>query len=148
MRGEKETSQDISSALIQQAGRGGAPKKGAWKFNFFAYAAGLLFLLVAGVLFVVKGLPTIRDDSVVIQFSLAAPEAHSVALVGDFNEWDKMKTPLKKSAEGIWQISIRLKKGMVYTYNFVINGEEFVTDPTALINVDDGFGGESSLLKL
>ncbi|MBN1699297.1 MAG: isoamylase early set domain-containing protein [Spirochaetales bacterium] len=139
---------DIASALRGQRSSQNVRKSGVWKLHILAYAAGLLFLMTGGVLFIVSGLPTVDDNTVNMKFTLAAPEASSVALVGDFNGWDTAKTPLRKTGEGMWQIDVRLKKGRVYTYNYVIDGEEWITDPAALINVDDGFGGESSLLKL
>lgn len=84
-----------------------------------------------------------------VHFTLTAPDAHSVSLVGDFTEWDISKIRLQdKDNDGVWEASVRLKKNTVYLYNFVIDGEEWIVDPQSIISVDDGFGGESSLLKL
>ena len=84
---------------------------------------------------------------VLVTFSLAAPEAESVALVGDFNDWNPESSKMIRT-KGNWEIKVKLKKEQVYTYNYVINGQEWITDPNSLLNVDDGFGGESSILKL
>src|SRR5437763_5072829 len=70
-----------------------------------ALAAGLLFAVsvVGSVLYV---LPSSRrtpqpavaraaPSSPIVQFGFAAPHASSVALVGDFNNWDPKATPLR-----------------------------------------------------
>src|SRR5262245_20589560 len=35
------------------------------------------------------------------QFVLVAPQASSVALVGDFNDWDPARSPMR-TAQGVW----------------------------------------------
>ncbi len=88
------------------------------------------------------------SDRVTVRFVLTAPEANSVSLVGDFNNWQPTKLVLKDRKEGKWELTIKLKKGKVYTYNFLINGKQWIIDPNSYAVVDDGFGGKSSLLKL
>ncbi|MBN2441856.1 MAG: isoamylase early set domain-containing protein [Spirochaetales bacterium] len=122
-------------------------KNSAWKVPLSAYGAGFLFFIISGLLFVFTGIPGIEKDMILISFSLSEPEAESVALVADFNDWNPVASQMTK-INGIWEIKVKLKKGQVYTYNFVINGREWITDPYSLLNVDDGFGGKSSILKL
>lgn len=84
-----------------------------------------------------------------ISFELAAPEAEEVHLVGDFTDWESSKITLQDpDGDGVWEAEVKLKKGDVYSYNFVIDGEEWIPDPNSLTQVDDGFGGQSSLLSL
>lgn len=84
-----------------------------------------------------------------VRFELVAPEAQNVNLVGDFSEWDPHRLAMKDATgEGDWQITIRLKKGQVHTYNFLMNGRQWIADPNSLRQVDDGFGGKSSVLEL
>lgn len=90
-----------------------------------------------------------EDQVVEIHFSLSAPKADNVALVGDFTDWEISKINLKDPEnDGVWEVQIKLEKDNVYLYNFVIDGEEWVVDPDSMVQVDDGFGGESSVLKL
>ncbi len=88
-------------------------------------------------------------EEVLVRFELAAPEARKVNLVGDFNAWDPRGLAMKDATgEGDWQISIRLKKGRVYTYNFLMDGRRWIADPSSLRRVNDGFGGTSTVLEL
>lgn len=122
-------------------------KKSSWQVNIIAYGAGTLFLVVSVLFFIFTGIPGIRKDISLVPFTLAAPDAESVSLVGNFNNWDPDAGKMSK-VNGIWEIKLELKKGQVYTYNYIIDGVEWITDPNSLLNVDDGFGGESSILKL
>lgn len=84
-----------------------------------------------------------------VRFTLAAPQASSVTLVGDFTDWETSGHTLTDTdGDGVWETNLRLKKGRVYEYNFIIDGEVWIPDPNALMQVDDGFGGESSILSL
>jgi 1,4-alpha-glucan branching enzyme len=55
------------------------------------------------------------------EFAVWAPNAASVALIGDFNGWDPRKHPMKASGEaGIWQLRVpEAKQGSVYKYHVV-----------------------------
>jgi 1,4-alpha-glucan branching enzyme len=114
-----------------------------------------LVLAIAAVLLVTGGFLSwiwqIRParEEVLVRFELIAPEARSVNLVGDFSDWDPHKFAMKDvTGEGNWQITIRLEKGQVYTYNFLMDGQQWIADPNSLRQVDDGFGGKSSVLDL
>jgi hypothetical protein len=50
--------------------------------------------------------------------------------------------------DGIWQIEIEVQPDKEYQYQFLINGERWIPDPEAPMNVDDGFGGENSVLNI
>jgi hypothetical protein len=143
---EKRDMNTYSATFSHQKKRN-RKNKSAWQVNIIAYAAGILFLVITVLLFIFTGIPGINKDRTLVSFSLAAPEAESVSVVGSFNKWNPKAGKMTK-VDGIWEIKVELKKGQVYTYNYVINGEEWITDPNSLLNVDDGFGGESSILKL
>ncbi|MEN6297148.1 MAG: isoamylase early set domain-containing protein [Rectinema sp.] len=92
---------------------------------------------------------TRTKDTVSVKFVLYAPEASTVELAGDFTSWNPGTYVLKKaSVDGMWEVLVPLKKGRVYVYNFVIDGDRWISDPKAAVQVDDGFGGSSSLLRL
>lgn len=83
-----------------------------------------------------------------VRFVLAAPEASSVSLVADFNDWAASGYELTPVPGGEWEIVVPLRKGRSYIYNFVVDGERWIVDPAAPVRLDDGFGGGSSALTL
>jgi hypothetical protein len=87
------------------------------------------------------------DTVHLVRFAISAPEARKVALVGDFNGWAKDGTELTTSAvAGVWTITLPLPPGR-HQYAFVIDGERWVIDPTAVI-VSDDFGTETSVVTV
>lgn len=78
---------------------------------------------------------------VLIQFRLDAPDAQQVSLAGDFTGW-KAEYQLVQSSSGVWTIVVPLNQGM-HEYAFIIDGEQWVSDPLAPA-VQDGFGGMNS----
>jgi hypothetical protein len=116
------------------------------RIPLFAAAAGFFFALGFLLFFQLTGR---LSHTVVVRLELSAPDAGSISLVGDFNDWEPNRLLLKDpDQDGVWEIRLRLPKGESYTYNFLIDGETWVTDPNALFHVKDGFGGESSILSL
>ena len=116
-----------------------------------ATAASLLLSLGLLLLFFVRQPEQRRAEGevVTVRFVLAAPEAGQVTVVGDFNEWDRgFHTMTDTDADGVWEIEIPLQKGRRYTYNFLVDGEEWVVDPEAPDVIEDPFGGEKALLSL
>jgi hypothetical protein len=88
------------------------------------------------------------DTVKLVQFVLVAPNASSVSVVGDFNDWSVGSTPMHRtSAEGVWSVGIPLAEGR-YTYTFVVDGTEWVADPAAPPAVDDDFGRPSSVITV
>lgn len=81
-----------------------------------------------------------------LQFVLVAPQAASVALVGDFNDWDPARSPMQ-TAQGVWATAIRLAPGR-YRYAFLVNGVEWRADPSAPAAKDDEFGTPSSVVTV
>jgi hypothetical protein len=81
-----------------------------------------------------------------LQFVLVAPQAASVALVGDFNDWDPARSPMQ-TAHGVWATAVRLAPGR-YRYAFLVNGVEWRADPSAPSAKDDEFGTPSSVVTV
>ena len=87
-------------------------------------------------------------DSIVPQahkFVLIAPQAGRVSVVGDFNGWDGAATPAVRQADGSWTTYVPLRPGR-HVYSFVIDGTHFVSDPSAPIAPDDGYGQKNSVV--
>ena len=65
-------------------------------------------------------------------FSVWAPNAQNVSLVGEFNEWQAEGIPLTKDQEGVWSVFTTIpKEGQMYKYNVTqANGRQiFKIDP-------------------
>lgn len=77
------------------------------------------------------------------QFVLHARNAHTVSIVGDFNDWDPHATPLTETGDGLWSVVVPLPPGVV-TYSFLVDGNEWRADPHAAA-VHDDFGRPSSV---
>ena len=82
-----------------------------------------------------------------VQFVFRAPSAHSVALVGDFNDWDGEATPLRPAAGGLWTVTVPLAAGR-YTYTFIVDGERWMADPAAPPAPPDDVGRPSSVVTI
>jgi len=88
--------------------------------------------------------PELLSDGV--KFSVYAPKAKKVFIAGDFNNWSKSADPMyDKDEDGVWTIVLPLKPGR-YEYKFVIDGDNWIPDPGNPDRVDDGFGGENSVV--
>ena len=113
-----------------------------------ALLAAAAAILVVGI--GIGGFFASRNSKVMmVQFMLDAPTASRVQLVGDFTKWDPQGYELSRSApDAPWVIRIPLEKGKAYTYNFIIDEGQWVSDPKAPAKIDDGFGGSGSLLRL
>jgi len=86
---------------------------------------------------------------VTIRLMLAAPGAGSVSVVGDWNGWDPDRDRLRDpDGDGVWEIRLRLRRGLEARYQFLVDGEQWLADPRAPLQVDDGFGGTSSVLQI
>ena len=80
-----------------------------------------------------------------VQFVLVAAEASTVALVGDFNDWDPRATPLKASADGVWSVVVPLASGR-HSYAFLVDGKSWVADAAAPRSAEDEFGTPASVV--
>jgi hypothetical protein len=110
-----------------------------------ALAAGLVAVVTVGML---RSRPQTVAGSgpIPVQFVLVAPEARSVAVVGDFNNWGLGDTALvAENHNGVWSVSAPVPAG-VHRYAFLVNGKQWVADPTAPRAAGDDFGQPSSAL--
>jgi 1,4-alpha-glucan branching enzyme len=86
---------------------------------------------------------------VTVHFVLNDPTARSVALAGDFTGWKGQGLQLHRETKtGEWELTVKLRKGGLYAYNFIVDGEKWIPDPSVPERIEDGFGGASSLLRL
>jgi 1,4-alpha-glucan branching enzyme len=80
------------------------------------------------------------------QFTYHQKGLKSIALIGEFNDWDEDSTLLTEVSPGVWTISLALRPG-VYEYQFILNGTQRVTDPT-MPQASNDFGSPNSVLTV
>ncbi|HKW39666.1 MAG TPA: isoamylase early set domain-containing protein [Gemmatimonadales bacterium] len=83
------------------------------------------------------------------EFAVVAPHAGTVALVGDFNDWDVTRTPMRRvvQAGAVWTAVVPLSPGR-YRYAFLVDGAMWLPDPAAPPARDEEFGGPSSVVTI
>lgn len=161
-RGEVTLSADLESRVMATVRRrAGSPTGRLWSWLSvpsiprWALAAAVVAAATVAVLVrtspggqAVEGpLAAAGRESVYVRFELYAPRAHRVSLAGTFNRWDQAATPLVRvQPDGVWMVTLALPTGQ-HQYAFIVDGREWVTDPTAPA-VDDGFGRRNSVVSV
>lgn len=89
-----------------------------------------------------------RESEIWIRFVYFDESAETIEVAGDFSDWD----PVALSSEFIgdkqvWTGLIPVPRGE-HRYMFVKDGEEWLTDPLAAVQQDDGFGNKNAILYL
>jgi 1,4-alpha-glucan branching enzyme len=75
-----------------------------------------------------------------MRFTLSAPDAKTVCVVGSFNGWVKGTMPMKRAGDrGLWVTEVTLRPGE-YTFMYVVDDNEWMVPPLAEDFVMDGFG--------
>ncbi len=121
---------------------------------------GVVLTALAGIVLVRQGFPPEPVEptrSVVVvappppsgdlmTFTLDAPTSRDVALVGDFTNWRTDSIHLAAQDDGTWAVTVHLPPGR-YRYAYVIDDEEWLADPGALLIPDD-FGRPTSVVVI
>ena len=84
---------------------------------------------------------------ILVEFSLEAPGATTVAVAGDFSGWESNFVLEDADGDGIWTGRVPITPGL-HKYMFVIDGTDWVTDPGAQRYADDGFGNRNAVLAV
>ncbi len=84
---------------------------------------------------------------ILVEFSLEAPGATTVAVAGDFSGWESDFVLEDADGVGIWTGRVPITPGL-HKYMFVIDGTDWVTDPGAQRYADDGFGNRNAVLAV
>ena len=71
----------------------------------------------------------------------AGSSKQTAFLVGDFNDWDKQATPMKRMEDGSFKVTLSLRKGKKYQYRYLLNGAIWENDWKADEYVPSQFGG-------
>jgi hypothetical protein len=87
-------------------------------------------------------------ETVWIRFRYTNNSADSVAVAGDFSQWSPIPlSPRTVDGQTVWTGLVPVSRGE-HEYQFVINGERWVTDPLAPVTRSDGFGAKNAVLEL
>lgn len=78
----------------------------------------------------------------------AAPEARTVCLVGDFNNWNARANPMKRAKDGSFSITLELPCDREYKYKYLIDNTRWENDWSADRYESNPYGGEDSVLVL
>ena len=161
-----ERAQPLDASLddaVMAAVRGRSParRRAGWRWLFEprqvslrpvwipAMAAAALLVVWLGVQRPGAGEPASAAaavaDTVFVHFELAAPDAREVSVAGSFNGWQPDAVQLVRGETGVWSTTLALPLGE-HAYQFVVDGERWIPDPTAHAQVEDGFGGTNSLI--
>lgn len=145
-------------ATIREEVRTARPSVWQWLFQPRTVSIRPAFAAVAAMLLVAAGAIgiTVRHSvsppaavapaTVLVRFELTAPEAQRVTLVGSFNGWSPDQVELARSPDtGLWTGTVPLEPGE-HQYLFVIDGGQWIPDPLAHAQVDDGFGQTNSVI--
>lgn len=87
-----------------------------------------------------------KADKKPVRFTMVAPTAHAVAVVGSFNGWSVGTHAMDEVGRGgRWSLELLLPAGE-YRFMYVIDGQRWVTPPEADDFVQDGFGQLNGVL--
>jgi hypothetical protein len=76
----------------------------------------------------------------------AALDAGRVTIVGDFNDWNRDATPLKKLQDGNFAVTVELDAGKEYRFRYLIDGQRWENDWHADKYVKSPYGAEDSVV--
>ena len=112
-----------------------------------AIAAGIVAVATFGVLRSRTTEQVVAINGVEpVTFILVRPAARSVSVVGDFNNWGVGDTALRATNhQGVWSVKTPVSAGL-HRYAFVVDGKEWVADPSAPRSTGEDFGLPSSTL--
>ncbi|MDQ7032379.1 MAG: glycogen-binding domain-containing protein [Desulfonauticus sp.] len=79
-----------------------------------------------------------------VTFVLHYPQAHSVSVIGSFNQWQP-KALKMHNKNGTWTLEIKLPQGR-YEYAFLIDNKLVIPDPKAEFCKADLFGHKNSII--
>jgi 1,4-alpha-glucan branching enzyme len=92
------------------------------------------------------GQPPARRPRHLVDFFCRAPEAKSVSLIGDFNDWQPAAHPMKRMPDGGWVLRLELAHGH-HQYLFLVDGKP-VLDPNAMGKVHNERNETVSLIAI
>ena len=88
-------------------------------------------------------------DEVEITFEYSGKEAENVSLVGEFNGWSFLATPMKRLKSGAFTTILDLEQGREYQFRYLLDEKIWENDTEADKFVTTPFGdSENSVIVL
>jgi hypothetical protein len=114
-----------------------------------ALAAGIALVFGLGILVGRRSVspPVLGETTRAVEFVLRTSADSTVAVVGDFNDWDPRATPLRAASDSLWSVVVPLRPGR-YRYTFVVDGTRWRRDPSAPRALEDDFGTPTSVITV
>jgi len=81
-----------------------------------------------------------------VRFEVEVPQARSISVVGNFNDWKPEATPLTFIGGTNWSRELSLAPGR-YEYRFVVDGR-WVDPPNAKAYVPNPRGGHNAIVEV
>jgi 1,4-alpha-glucan branching enzyme len=75
-------------------------------------------------------------------------EAEEVHVVGEFNDWDEARHPLRLRKDGRFSTTLTLETGRAYRFRYLLDGERWENDWEADAYLPNDFGSEDSVVEL
>jgi hypothetical protein len=129
-----------------------APRELRWNLASAVAMAGVALLVGGGLVARRLGprpgaVAPATSAPVLVRLVVVQSQARTVQVAGDFNGWNPARTPLEQASSGAWTVTIPLKPGR-YEYMFVVDGQQWIADPFAAEQNDDGFGSRNAVLDV
>ncbi|MBN2658627.1 MAG: glycogen-binding domain-containing protein [Spirochaetales bacterium] len=87
----------------------------------------------------------LEGDSVEIIFTYEDDSAAAMNVIGSFDGWIVPGDPMEKNGQGLWEYRLTATVDDEIQYKFYDDGN-WITDPMAPAEKDDGFGGANGLI--
>jgi 1,4-alpha-glucan branching enzyme len=81
-----------------------------------------------------------------VELTCEAPQAETVFVAGDFNQWRAHDLRLRQDETGTWKVQVWLAPGP-HEYRFIVDGE-WQDDPHASARVPNAFGSNNCVLQV
>jgi len=90
--------------------------------------------------------PGANSRPVEVELTCEAPQAQTVFVAGDFNQWRADDLRLRQNETGTWKVQLLLAPGR-HEYRFIVDGE-WQDDPHASARVPNAFGSSNCVLQI
>jgi 1,4-alpha-glucan branching enzyme len=85
-----------------------------------------------------------------VSFRISEEEANGakkIQVLGDFNNWNKKATPMKKLKSGDFTQTIELETGKEYQFRYLLDGELWINESEADGKVANEFNSENDVVS-
>ncbi len=77
----------------------------------------------------------------------AESKAEEAYLVGDFNQWNREATPMKKLKDGSFSVTLSLAAGQTWRFRYLLDKARWENDWEADAYTPNAFGGDDSVVR-